>query len=219
MFLFIPLSKYEDRKTYAQFWGLVLLLALGSMGAWSLVIQGFYIPARPGLVVSPQEQMAFVTGNPMAFLNAIYQTYWNSILTNGIFSSWTGVLGWLDTALPVWLSFLTISSVTVGLLSTGGACVETKKVYKWIAGLLPVGIFVMINLALYLSWSGVGADVVDGIQGRYFLPVTILFIPWLTTRKTFRLRVEGLRATVYMTLLQSAILGYTVSFLVQRYWV
>ena len=35
-------------------------------------------------------------------------------------------------------------------------------------------IAVLILTSLYLQWTTCGADVIDGVQGRYFLPILLL---------------------------------------------
>lgn len=47
-----------------------------------------------------------------------------------------------------------------------------------------------INLALYMGWSAVGATVISGPQGRYFIPVVMLGL----------LSIYGIRLTRQRTL-------------------
>ena len=34
--------------------------------------------------------------------------------------------------------------------------------------------YVLVNLGLYITWTGVGEPVIAGVQGRYFIPIMIL---------------------------------------------
>jgi uncharacterized membrane protein len=81
------------------------------------------------------------------------------------------VLGWLDTPLPhtahriAGLSLL----VAVALVLTRGPDVRSRlRVAAAPLLLLTAG---AVILAQYLSWTPVGAHAVEGVQGRYFLPV------------------------------------------------
>lgn len=47
-----------------------------------------------------------------------------------------------------------------------------------LAGLLVVCLLVTV-FALYLTWNGVGAPYIQGVQGRYFAPLLVLFVPLL----------------------------------------
>ena len=37
-----------------------------------------------------------------------------------------------------------------------------------------IGISLFIFLGLYMGWTKTGADIIDGVQGRYFIPILIL---------------------------------------------
>jgi uncharacterized membrane protein len=39
--------------------------------------------------------------------------------------------------------------------------------------------YVLVNLLLYLTWTPVGAGTIQGVQGRYFIPL-LLFLPFLS---------------------------------------
>lgn len=49
-----------------------------------------------------------------------------------------------------------------------------KNIDRLLFLLISFGIVVLVLTGLYLGWTTVGGDVVQGVQGRYFLPVMIL---------------------------------------------
>ncbi len=77
-----------------------------------------------------------------------------------------GKLGWLDTALPVW--FCRLAWVVLG-----GAFLSVAAGAAWrpwaAAGMVVLGVVATFG-AEYLAWTPVGKPVIDGVQGRYFLP-------------------------------------------------
>jgi hypothetical protein len=86
-----------------------------------------------------------------------------------------GVLGWLALKLPDWLYSLWAGVILVALASEtvggrGGA---------WRAGaadmaattLACVASYALVCVSLYLTWTPVGFDHVEGVQGRYVLPL------------------------------------------------
>ncbi len=120
------------------------------------------IPAQPAL------QMAFVCQHPLQFLEICFRTlqfsffvYWVQIV---------GVLGWLQIVLPLWLYagmwialFVSVGfeGLTTGKRFTGGA-----RLY---CGLLAIAIFFSVCLAIYGKWNAIGAPMIQGVQGRYFI--------------------------------------------------
>ena len=42
-----------------------------------------------------------------------------------------------------------------------------------------VACLIVTAFALYLTWNAVGASAIEGIQGRYFAPLLVLFVPLL----------------------------------------
>jgi len=102
-----------------------------------------------------------------------------------------GVLGWLNIPLPFWLYKLwtgALALVALGLLAERG-----PKPAPALAALLGIALSAWaIMLAQYFGWTQVGATVIDGVQGRYFLPL----LPFLTVAVPCvrPLRLPGLAA-------------------------
>ncbi len=93
--------------------------------------------------------------------------------------SFVGKLGWLDLRLPesyhrlAWIDLvvaLAISAAVFGWRGRGLAAATTL-----VALLASVG---ALFAALYISWTPVGNVIVDGVQGRYFIPLAF-FLPAL----------------------------------------
>lgn len=88
-----------------------------------------------------------------------------------------GLLGWLDTAFPMRYYIISqivvvLSIVYAGLMpsynNTTGFRAKLEMMWPW-------GIFIassaLIFYGLYAFWSEVGAREIEGVQGRYFLPI------------------------------------------------
>lgn len=138
-----------------------------------------HLSPHPG--VSETGQSLFVTHHPMEFLRIVMFTIseqWNMMT-----EQFMGILGWLNVELPQY--FYSIGRVALALiLALGFAFRALAEVYRknllfflraFLLLLLMAAVILAIYLSLYLIWSVVGAPIVDGIQGRYFLPM-ILFL-------------------------------------------
>jgi uncharacterized membrane protein len=216
VFLAIPAAKYGGVRTYATFWAVTTLLCVGFMGAWILEAQRFFSPARLDAPISPYLQLAFLAHDPFVFVRAVYDVY----ASNGRQVLWgfVGVLGQSDTSLPYWLRIVAIVNVTIGMLTVEPVCRHLKAVYKWVAALVPLAIFVAIHLLQYLSWTPVGRTVLEGVFGRYLLAVAILTIPLLATRKFLVVPVKGWRFAASLTLMQVVLASSTIVVLLGRYY-
>jgi hypothetical protein len=82
-----------------------------------------------------------------------------------------GRLGWLDTALPrwfVWFAFAVLASCFVSAWHG-----ESRR--PWLPLMSCCGAVALVFALQYLSWTAPGSDLVDGVQGRYFIPVAVVF--------------------------------------------
>ncbi len=106
-----------------------------------------------------------------------------------------GVLGQLDLALPGWLYRLWAAALAAAVLGDmlasrgrdGPRIPETLLVVA-----IGVACLFATYLALYLTWTPVGAERIEGVQGRYFLPLLALLglaLPRVAVPRTAALRV------------------------------
>ncbi|OGR31562.1 MAG: hypothetical protein A2139_13830 [Desulfobacca sp. RBG_16_60_12] len=111
-------------------------------------------------------------------------TFFISLKNNfqAIWLAFIGVLGWLDTRLPQ--PVYKFYPLLLGLTAvTGISSQERERRFTWGAAGFAAGLFLassgLLLLALYLTWTPVQAPYLDGVQGRYFLPLAPLALLWL----------------------------------------
>lgn len=108
----------------------------------------------------------------------------NTILTKSEFymRSFIGQFGWLDVEMEWWIYpviMLIISYFFMKLLSD----IKKSSLAWWqlvVLGLILWGYIGMVFLGMYLWWTPAALGVIEGIQGRYFLPIFPLMLFWLT---------------------------------------
>jgi hypothetical protein len=131
------------------FWFLTWLMPPTPSG-WSVARQFEHLVAHPFALPTVMAN-SFISG---------HQWLWESVI---------GKLGWVDTPMPRWY----IAAATAAL-----ACALTAPANRG-RGLLPallaivtfLGLLTATCFALYLSWTSVGQATINGLQGRYILPV------------------------------------------------
>ena len=91
------------------------------------------------------------------------------------FREFVGVLGWIDVVLPGWFYGAAAVVLMIAILCT---LVGTRPLLSsWrlgIAFLTAILAAALVFLLIYMTWTPFGFPLVDGVQGRYFLPIAIL---------------------------------------------
>ena len=166
--LVIPAARFPEGRR-----GVVLLvhgavtaaafaLALTTAGAVDVSI-------RPDAPIDPDRQIADALADPLRVAGILIEDY----LHHGrrYVAQIVGQLGWLDVNLPKPL--LWGYALVLGLL----AAVDTRRevaVSPWQRALLllmTIATLALVSASQYASWTPYGAKHVEGIQGRYFIPL------------------------------------------------
>ncbi|HKR47017.1 MAG TPA: DUF2142 domain-containing protein [Paraburkholderia sp.] len=162
------------------------VIVMSSRSAWAPVP-----PPR-----SEAGQIAWLLHNPLE----IGRVAWTTLRQNGVFyfESMIGVLGWLDTHMHKDYyrasGVMGLALVAVTLLERRGAVRAIRPADRLIVALALLTSIAMIFGALYVSWTPVGRRVVDGVQGRYFLPLLPLLALLLPARSSSGAESRALEA-------------------------
>jgi uncharacterized membrane protein len=143
--------------------------------SWA-VFAGIYAeaPTRPGFNVNVAEQLRHMMAHPLAFPAAMAR----SALHSGGFylESFIGRLGWVDVTLsPIVLIgtgiMVALSSLTIPRFAPAS---PPPRFATAVTPFLSV-IFSCTAIfgAIYLSYTEVGAPMIEGVTGRYFLPIAL----------------------------------------------
>ena len=132
---------------------------------------------RPAVFDSIQvaDQLSVLLAQPSRFLTlpAALVAHHSSLAAEVI-----GVLGELTLVLPAWLYVLWLAALLIA-----GLAAMARRVPRphWADTLLGIAAgliaFWLIALSQYLTWTPIGRTVIEGVQGRYFLPLLPLVAP------------------------------------------
>ena len=178
LFLLIPVRRADINK-YAVCFILILLSSAGLIMLWMYLIKDVYVafhnwrPLPAGQVVSSSEQVRFILSHPLQYMQVMLNT--TRIHGTEILESFVGKLGWMDTALPRWLLFLHGGVLLFYALTDSSKDVIFSYWQKTVISVVFFGTIVLIYTSIYMSWTPVGSPAVQGLQGRYFIPIGILF--------------------------------------------
>jgi uncharacterized membrane protein len=144
--------------------------------------------------IQPKTQVLFVLTHPIAYVVVL----WNTFLTNnadGVIQGYLGILGWLDTMLPLWVMLLEAGLIIFLLLAVRSRHAITKR--GKIMTFLLLGLLMgLAASALYAFYTSVKYITVIGLQGRYFIPIVVLLIPIFLNSAQWFSPSEKLQRTV-----------------------
>ena len=147
--------------------------------------------------IDSTEQIKFILQHPLKYISIIYQT----VALNGqdYFLGFNGkYLGWLNilvSGVPIILySMMLLISPWLEKTKIG-----LKKSAKIWFSIIFIAVFVLVLTGMYLINSEIGADIILGVQGRYFLPIGILLLYALISSERY-VKFKNVRL-IYLTLL------------------
>jgi uncharacterized membrane protein len=86
-------------------------------------------------------------------------------------SQMVGKLGWLDVQLPPVLVIAWLALLGALVFLDAGPQLDVRPWQRGIAAAATLTAMVLIGASQYAVWTPYGADFIQGVQGRYFLPL------------------------------------------------
>lgn len=173
VYFLVPLMAFATtrlpwRKNTYRYAALIVAILAG-VGMSAATARRNYFPMRTGVVTNPSLQFAYVQMHPVRFVSLALRDYVQH--ASQYEDQFVGHLGWLDIQLPqplVTLTFFLL--IAVGVSSPANITMSAR-----INGAIIIAAScLLISLSQYLAWASVGGNAIEGMQGRYFLPLAPL---------------------------------------------
>ena len=179
--ILVPKERFPG-KGKKRLWRVLVLLAMG------LLVVSFLLPflssaqagdARGGSDVNAAMQIRYIFGNPLAYTKTLLGYLWNYL------SVWESC-GYIGN-----YAYLGIMSGSILLTAVlAAACFAERypeeiahlHLHQGIALFVSFGTICLVATALYISFTPVGADTINGCQGRYITPVLFPLLSFLHFR-------------------------------------
>jgi uncharacterized membrane protein len=206
----------------ARRWRATVIALPGVVAAilWDIASNSYFVPYRNvvyeaarRVFISQPEQEHYLLSHVLK----IPALFWNTAIAGNLFKL-NGVAGTVgEWGLPEWFAITwLVLFVLLACGSTEGAGVG-RTVRGWISWTL-VTYFLATAVAIYITWTAVGASQISGMHGRYFTLVLVLAVPLFAGLGRRRLRVSP-RITAYSVMLISALsAAWMFSYTAQRYY-
>jgi len=231
--LFLPVTLFGSNKRKFVITGLSIILSVVCTIFWLLALRyyGNSVSVHPDSSINPAGQIQFLLNQPQRFLLAFWNTFIGinprNVYTdfgsqNLIAESFYGYFSWLTYKLPIISIFLGYATLAVTLLYKDTESIKInnnlmrKIVYIYTSTF--IASIIAISGALYISWTQVGANIISGIQGRYFIGLVPLLIPlFLSLQKYFSVILDS-RIRIGQLVCVVSVVNLTIMLLLTISW-
>lgn len=175
-------NKFNSTKSKYVILGLIALFVVIINFIWLKIASDYLLSIEGG--ANPSEQIELIIHKPWIYLLAIYNTsvynfdyylYTQLGSSLGLFSI---------TVSPIYIKLNLIILIMLLLFNNN---VEVENGVKVSSILIYLIVLFLIYSSLYVQWTKVGSKIIDGIQGRYFLPILpLLFLSF--NNESFKLK-------------------------------
>ena len=145
---------------------------------WTFIAMRITVDFRVSLGESTTNIVLYYLKDPLQFLSVV----WDTLLQSSYYRQFIGVLGWLDVPFSEqFYVFFILVLCFVSLLTLSFDGLKDDRLCRLL--LLAVALIstLFIFFALLVTWSPHPANVVSGVQGRYFLIPSIFLAYSLST--------------------------------------
>jgi len=164
----------------------VFSAAIGIFLIWFKVSSSFgpaTNSALPG--VDAAGQLAFILANPFDFLRIFITDLFTDLA--GSVVTFIGVFGWLDAVMPFGIYVIYELCLGFILLFDNHYPIRSIKDSRFLLIATFLITFTILYGIFYFIYTPVGADFIQGFQGRYILPIaSLIFFAFYNNRKKFQ---------------------------------
>lgn len=176
--LIIPAVKFGSKKRKIIHLSIIFALVVVINLAWLILSSKYLVEYNEG--VDSGIQLKNILQNPINYLEVVFGTmniYMQSWVSNMLGLS----LGAFVFNLPGMFFFLSFAIMLL-LFFQRSDTLKMGTVDRFVFTSVFLIIFCLILTSLYMQWTPVGYNFVEGVQGRYFLPI-LLLVPIIISRR------------------------------------
>lgn len=175
LIIFIPKEKFKSKKIYYKSFLFVCIIALVCLtwGVSAMLKSGGSSPFDSFYAknnIDTNAQITYILNNPTSFIKNFSKVL---VDNSRSYMDQLNVFGWLSYGLSSGVSQLYVLFLGAVILLYPNEYVLSKKT-KYGVIITGFTVYAVTCLVLYLSWTPVGSQYLDGVQGRYFVPLLAL---------------------------------------------
>lgn len=175
--LLIPAKRFNSKKQHVITKSTISFLAIALFILNTLLPMAFKgggdsIVSWSGL---PPYTVGWILHNPFGFIRILITTFID-YMDFYIHSLIGGSLGWLNIGIPNFVGIAFIILLFISCLKIESEHQLIKASHKiWII-LVLIGVAICTEVGLFISWTPIDSSIIEGVQGRYFLPILPAFL-------------------------------------------
>ena len=162
---FIPAEKFGEKYIFKI--STIILIPLILFAAWSNIISDLYAPLNN--YSNLPKQIEFILSNPFKYIIILIIS--TVVKLFRLFITLIGVLGWQDTRLDNLSYVIYPVLIWITLIHSGIKDFFMNKRQKYLIVITCIFAYIMITTLIYLSWSKVGGNIIEGLNGKYYTPL------------------------------------------------
>ena len=177
--LLIPTTAFTSKLAAFAVKAGALLVGLAGFAVWqgatsSVMAELSLMRPGPGWqLVNPGRQLHYILVHPFTSFITLLRAL--RVHGSGYTQEMFGQLSFANVNIPTVAMVLSATSMVAGALSAAPTK-RVRRIQLAAVGVVVVASTVIIFVVEYLSWSNVGANVVRGVNGRYFVPLFVLAV-------------------------------------------
>lgn len=182
--LLIPKNRFRNKREMYVMKGLVIaaFLIMLSSFIWPAVGSSNVEGDNRGGDTSVSGQLSYILCHPWFYTKLLLGSIWKTLYPYTIGTEGLAQMGHFENFANVYL----IDIALVYAVATDCKKDENTGMKLWhklCVAIVSIGVMCLIWTALYLSFTPVGLNQINGVQGRYYLPVTIWILLLLRNKK------------------------------------
>lgn len=165
----LPEKKFKTKKEkYIKILVLAIIVIIVS-GSFFVLSTGYKSLNSETSNINMALQLKYIIQNPVTYILTLFRTIY--IDFNGYISGFIGEnLCWFDVSISsMFYRLICLLFVLIAVLDSTKID-NTNKLLQFIVSAL---VILLIFTSEYLAWTDVYSNVIKGVQGRYFIPLTI----------------------------------------------
>jgi len=181
-----PRRVFGSIKRYILWNFIFIAMALIATFGWYSQISEIspytYLESRPAIHINQHEQQSYILHHPITYLGTLLWQMFGHF--NSKFIEAVGLYTWKGIVMPYLFIFWIYIGLLIAFIKTRyeqgidyGLKARQYKLLKYGPIIIGFGTSVLIFTALYLSFNPVGSQNIEGVTGRYFIPLLPLLIP------------------------------------------
>lgn len=167
----IPKKLFQDRKKQIVFYSSVI--GSGAISFAVISLSKLLMVANKNGVAQEYYSLGFIFEKPIDFMNIVLNTL-NKELDNYLMGIVGKSLSWFNVNINFWIVIVFLILFFVACIKNEDEKLVLSSLNKCWISIICLGVFVAVSIGMFIGWTKEGYNVIEGVQGRYLLPIVIL---------------------------------------------